>query len=133
MNRIQFSEDWDKLREPRFTTIRSYRPEKEEYYRELVGRDFVVWRKTGRSIRNGHKIGTATLLSVQVVRPCDLPAGDIHRDVLRGGKPDLRWMQRLLEMDRALLLEFENHTGILAWACGRGGSERTRARPDQTA
>lgn len=122
MNRIQFSEDWDKLREPRFTTIRTYRPEKEEYYRELVGRDFLVWRKTGRSIWNGHKIGTATLRSVQVVRPSDLPAGDLHRDVLRGGKPDPEWMERLLQMDRALLLEFENHTGNLAWACGRGGT-----------
>ena len=113
MNSIKFSEDWDKLGEPRFTTIRSYRREKEEYYRGLLGRDFVLWRATWRSTWNGHKIGTATLRVVRVVTPRDLPAGDLHRDVLRGGHPDPEWMGRLMAMDRALLLEFENHTGLM--------------------
>lgn len=112
MNRIKFSEDWDKLRDPRFTTIRSYRPDKEEYYRGLLGCDLLVWRATGRSIWNGHKVGIATLRSVRVVAPRDLPAGELHRDVLRGGKPDAKWLERLLAMDRALLLEFDNHIGI---------------------
>lgn len=112
--RIQFSEDWDKLRLPRFTTIRSYRREKEEYYRGLAGQTLVVWRKTGRAFWNGHKIGQATLRSVRVIKPGDLPAAELHADILRGGKPDTVWESRLLAMDRALLLEFENHTGILA-------------------
>ena len=114
MNRIQFSEDWDKLRSPRFTTIRSYRREKEEYYRSLVGKELLVWRKTGRSAWNGHKIGTATLLRVEVVEPRRLSAETLWTDTARNGTVDNAWLRRLMEMDRALLLEFENHTGLLA-------------------
>ncbi len=116
MTRIKFSEDWDKLREPRFTTIRSYRPDKERYYRGLVGSAFVLWRETGHSFWNEHKVGVATLRTVRIVRPADLPAAEFRADVLRGGTPDRTWEARLLAMDRALLLELENHTGILAEA-----------------
>ncbi len=114
MNRISFTEDWDKLQEPRFTTIRSYRPEKEAYYRELVGKTLILWRKTGRSVWNGHVIGQATLLSVEVVCPRSLPTWVIHEDVMRGGVMDTGWLNRLMLMDKGLLLTFENHTGILA-------------------
>ena len=114
MNRIKFSEDWDKLRKPGFTTIRTYRREKEDYYRGLVGCDFTIWRQTGRSFWNGHKVGVATLRAVRVVIPRKLPAVELRADILRGGEPDRTWEARLLAMDRALLLEFENHTGLLA-------------------
>ncbi len=114
MNRIQFSEDWDKLRDPRFTTIRSYRPAKEAYYRSQVGQTMVVWRKTGRSVWNGHKVGTATLLRVEVVVPRELPAELLWTDTARNGTVDNNWIRKLMEMDKALFLEFENHTGLLA-------------------
>ena len=117
MNRIKFAEDWDKLREPRFTTIRAYRPEKETYYRERVGQEFTILRVRNYTDRwGGRKIGSATLRSVSVVVPAKLPASHLQLDVMRGGKPDQVWLDRLLSMDRALLLEFENHTGILAGA-----------------
>jgi hypothetical protein len=49
--------------------------------------------------------------------PRDLtPAIDLARDVQLGGKPSGEWLQKLLAMDKALLLEFENHTGILRGA-----------------
>ena len=114
MNSIKFSEDWDKLADPRFTTIRSYRPGKEAYYRSHLGEDFEVIRVKDYWKGRGRKIGTATLRSVRVVKPSELPAGEIHRDTVRGGKIDQVWMDRLLQMDRALLLEFDNHTGLLA-------------------
>ena len=114
MNRIQFSEDWDKLRSPRFTTIRSYRREKEEYYRSLIGQTLLVWRATGRSRWNGRKVGTATLRSVSVVVPSELGYETLRADVLLRGVPSITWMDKIVGMDRALLLEFENHTGILA-------------------
>lgn len=128
MNRIQFTEDRDKLKAPRFTTIRSYRAEKEEYYRSLVGQTLLVWRKTGRSIWNGHKVGTATLLRVDVVEPRRLPAELLWTDVARDGTVDNAWLRRLMEMDRALLLEFENHTGLMAakWGPSTGGAEGGR-------
>ena len=94
MNRIQFTEDWDKLAQPRFTTIRSYERAKEEYYRSQVGKTMLVWRKTGRSIWNGHKIGTATLRSVCVVRPADLPYSNRKTATLRieiGVRSARRW------------------------------------------
>ena len=83
MNRIKFSEDWDKLAEPRFTTIRSYRASKETYYRSQIGKTLTLWRQTGRSVWNGHKIGQAVLLRVEAVRPRDLPVTLLIRDVTR--------------------------------------------------
>ena len=119
MKRISFTGDWDKLRDPRFTTIRSYRPEKEAYYRGLVGQTLIVWRKTGRSAWNGHKLGTATLLSVEVVCPRWLPAGMIQQDVMTGGKPDPEWLARLMAMEQGLLLGFESRSRYLGWFDGR--------------
>ena len=117
MNRIKFAEDWDKLREPQFTAIRSYRREKEAYYRAQVGQEFTILRVRNYTDRwGGRKIGSATLLSFCCVVPARLPARLLQLDVMRGGKPDQVWLDRLLAMDRALLLEFENHTGILGEA-----------------
>jgi hypothetical protein len=124
MARIKFSEDWDKLADPRFTTIRSYRLSKETYYRSQIGRTLTVWRQTGRSVWNGHKVGQATLLRVSKVKPRDLPVDLLIRDVTRKGKPDAEWLARLVDMPEGLLLEFENHTGLL----GLKGS-RTEGAP----
>jgi len=113
MNRIKFTADWDKLDGPRFTTIRSYRPEKHEYYQSKVGEVFTVLRVPHEWSYRGHKVGSATLMSVTVVRPAALPALQLQKDVLIRGKPDQAWLDRLLSMPRAILLEFENHTGLL--------------------
>ncbi len=113
MNRLKFAEDWDKLSKPRFTTIRSWRPEKEAYYRSAVGSEFSMIRVPTYWSFRGHKIGSATLKSVRVIVPKELPAETLIEDVRRAGKPVQVWMDRLLAMDKALLLEFENHTGIL--------------------
>ena len=114
MNRVKFTVEWDKLADPRFTTIRSYRPEKEEYYRSKVGEAFTLLKVPTEWSYRGHKIGSATLRSVRVVRPAELPAAELQRDVMRGGKPDQGWLDRLLAMPKAVLLEFENDTGLLA-------------------
>ena len=110
MNHIKFSENWDKLSKPRFTTIRSYNPEKERFYAALLGQEFTILRvQNYASWGGGRKIGSATLISVRVVVPARLPPADLQLDVMRDGKPDQKWLDRLLAMDRALLLEFENH------------------------
>lgn len=117
MNRIKFAEDWDKLVHPRFTTIRSYRQEKEQFYRGQIGQEFTILRVNNYWQFRGRKIGTATLRSVRVVRPAyDLLGAELDSDVMRGGLPDAGWRDRILEMPRALVLEFENHTGLLGMA-----------------
>lgn len=113
MNRIRFAADWDKLGDPRFTTIRSYRSEKETFYCSKVGQDFAVVRVRHAWQNVGRQIGTATLRSVRVIVPlADLKAGELERDVQVNGAPDDGWRMRILHMPKALLLEFENHTGI---------------------
>ena len=114
MNGIMFSVEWDKLKEPRFTTIRSYNPKKMSFYEHRVGEDFDLIKTNGRYADRGHKIGSATLRSARMFEPAKLPAEVLLRDVAYGGKPDQRWLDRLLAMPTAILLEFENHTGILA-------------------
>ena len=115
MNRVKFSVDWDKLRAPQFTTIRSYNLKKEKYYRSLIGQEFTVLRVPHEFAHpsKGRKVGSATLRSVSVILPRNLPAIELQTDVMLGGKPDQKWLDRLLAMDKALLLEFENHTGLL--------------------
>ncbi|MGA7861671.1 MAG: hypothetical protein WCB19_07420 [Thermoplasmata archaeon] len=113
MNRVKFSADWDKLDGPRFTTVRTYRPEKHAYYQSKVGEKFTILRVPHEWSYKGRKIGEATLRSVSVVVPGELPALEIQREVSLGGKPDQVRLSRLLAMPKALLLEFENHTGIL--------------------
>ena len=116
MNRIKFTLEWDKLKEPRFTTIRSYRPDKLDFYEHQVGEEFGVFKVPHEFAApwKGTKIGSATLRSARMVEPAKLPAEVLLRDVAYGGKPDQRWLDRLLAMPTAILLEFENHTGILA-------------------
>lgn len=114
MNRVKFSADWDKLDGPRFTTVRTYRPEKHAYYQSKVGEKFTILRVPHEWSYKGRKIGEATLLSVSVVKPGNLPAAKLQRDVTRGGKVDQASLDRLLKMPTAILLEFENHTGLLA-------------------
>lgn len=111
---IKFSEDWDKLRQPRFTTIRSHRAEKERFYRAHLGETFTILRVNNYWSHIGRKIGEATLLGVRVTPPRALPVDELVRDVTRGGKIDEEWMRRLLAMDVSLVLDFVNHTGLLA-------------------
>ena len=113
MNGIMFSVEWDKLKEPRFTTIRSYNPKKMSFYEHRVGEDFDLIKTNGRYADRGHKIGSATLRSCRLVEPGRLPHQELVKDVLNGGKANQEWMDKLLAMPTAILLEFENHTGLL--------------------
>ena len=119
MNRIKFSLFWDKLSQPSFTTIRTYRPDKEAYYRAHVGEEFTILKVNGPYSIRGRKIGTATLRSVEVVRPADLPTAEVLADVQYGGKPDLVWLNRVMAYPKALLLTFDNPTGLMGMKEGK--------------
>ena len=114
---VKFSVEWDKLKHPRFSTIRSWDARKEEWYRSLIGHTVTMlkvqegrpWAWSGR-----RKLGEATLLDVEVVVPRSLPSHIIETDILRNGKPDEAWRTKLLAMDKALMLTFERHSGLYA-------------------
>jgi hypothetical protein len=108
MNSIRFSERWDKLKDSRFTTLRSYRPNREAFYRSRVGKPFRVLFSRGYWSLDEEELGRATLRSVSVVVPHAMPVSQLVRDVECEGKPDQQWLGRLLAMNRALLLEFDS-------------------------
>jgi hypothetical protein len=122
MNRVKFSADWDKLKEPRFTTIRSYGRDKEVFYASHRGERFTLLRVPHEFAHHskGRKIGEATLLSVSRVVPRELPLQVLLDDVRQNGRPSGEWLQKLGKMDEALLLTFENHTGLLGLGAKRG-------------
>lgn len=111
--RIKFTADWDKLKLPRFTTIRTYKPEKEQFYRSHKGEVFTILRVPHEWSVRGHKVGEATLLTVERVNPSRLSLPLLLEDIKINGKPEPGWLARIGEMGDGLLLTFENHTGIL--------------------
>lgn len=107
MNKIKFTRYWDKLNDPEFTTIRSWNPGKETYYRSCLGSEFQIWKASDRyPFRPEHVIHHAWLHSVKVFAPGDLPDALIKKDICYHGVADPEWLNKILKMDKALLLEF---------------------------
>ena len=111
MNRIKFTRYWDKLNDPKFTTIRSWNPGKEIYYRSCMGSEFQVWKASDMyPFRPEHVICHAWLHEVTVVIPAELSENMILKDVRLDGVVQDRWLAKLLKMDKALLLEFAKYS-----------------------
>lgn len=109
--RVKFTADWDKLHQSRFTTIRSWRKETEQFYRLHVGETFNLIRTNREWSTTGPKIGEATLVSVERVVPAALPAELVADDVRIRGQVDTAWLLKLNRMTDALLLTFVNPRG----------------------
>lgn len=110
MNKIEFSSYWDKLNDDEFTTIRSWKSEKETHYRSCLGSVFQVWKALDRyPFRKERVITHAWLYGVSVVKPSDLPETVILKDVRLDGAVQERWRTKILKMDKALLLEFAKY------------------------
>ena len=108
MNGIRFSERWDKLKDTRWTTIRSYEEAKEEYYSRKLCQEFVILLAKGRYPAPAQEaLGKAVLMDLEVVVPRNLPRSVIDRDVTLNGVLSTYWWNRVLAMDKALLLTFE--------------------------
>ncbi|MDE1822532.1 MAG: hypothetical protein KGI98_16970 [Euryarchaeota archaeon] len=108
---IKFSAPWDKLNDRRFSTIRSWTASKERYYAGLIGKSFKVVQgeaagTNDRFLINRKDRGRAVLRHVIVCVPSEMDRTELMRDVLLDGKPSDLWMNRLLAMPKALLLEF---------------------------
>jgi len=107
LNRIKFSERWDKLSEVEFTTIRTWNKAKESYYRSLVGQEFKIAKAREKyPFRIEYNLRNAYLLSVVVVVPKDISPEILLKDVRLGGIVQEQWLQKLLSIDKALLLTF---------------------------
>lgn len=107
MNRIKFTYMWDKLNDPEFTTIRSWTQLKESYYRDLIGQKFQVW-KTYQSYpyKLDHKLFDAWLLSLHVDKPNDIDLSLISYDVRINGYVWDSWYDKILKMDKVIILTF---------------------------
>ena len=106
--RLKFSERWDKLDDPEFTTIRSWNPSKEAYYISQIGKEFTVGLSEYRGGTGWifHKVCYAYLYSVDVVLPKELPYSLIEKDTSLMGESRKDWLEKITKMQRALLLRF---------------------------
>ena len=106
---IKFTSEWDKLQGKSFTTIRSYAEEKEQWYTGLVGKRFRVRlvRKPYTWSYGDKTLFMAYLRSVRRVVPRELGRDLLEEDVRLGGKPDGKWLLKLIDMPSALLLTFD--------------------------
>ena len=107
MNKIRFTQIWDKLNDSVFTTIRSWNAAKEEYYKEQVSREFQVWKCDEKyPFAPRHVLFHAWLCEVFVSKPSELPDLALNHDVLLNGAPDQEWKAKLMKMDKAIILTF---------------------------
>ena len=97
---IKFSEYWDKFRDGvEFTTIRSYSPEKSSYYHGTVGMKYEI-------IVKGQSIGNAVLNSIEDTVGSKIDRILLSNDVKIGGKVNLVWFYRIVNLGNVLLLKF---------------------------
>ena len=107
MNKIRFTQLWDKLNDPVFTTIRSWNAAKEEYYKEQVSREFQVWKCDEKyPFASRYVIFHAWLRNVFVTKPSELPDFALNHDVSLNGTPDQAWKAKVIKMDKAIILTF---------------------------
>jgi len=77
--RIKFSDEWDKLKSNKFkvgnifTTFRRYKPEKYDYYKNHIGKEFNV-------LLGKKYLGTAILENCIKKRSIDIRINEIKRD-----------------------------------------------------
>lgn len=110
MNSIKFTHHWDKLRDPKFTTIRSWNDIKERYYKDAIGTEFQVWKAKDRyPFDKEHVMFHAWLQEVKVLKPEEIPITLLERDVQLDGAPDQHWLDKIRKMDKAILLTFSKY------------------------
>lgn len=110
INSIKFTHTWDKLKDPKFTTIRSWSSLKEEYYLNSVGQEFQVWKaKEKYPFNKEHVLFHAWLQEVKVLRPEEIPITLLEKDVQLDGVPEEHWLDKIRKMDRTILLTFSKN------------------------
>ena len=107
MNKIRFSHVWDKLRDPEFTTIRTWTKEKEAYYHSKVNSRFQVWKsKETYPFRLEYVICRAWLFGAFGMSPADISIATLEKDTTLNGQVQTDWVKRFQKQDRVLVLFF---------------------------
>ena len=107
MNKIKFTYEWDKLRDPEFTTIRSWNKEKEDYYRGCIGQEFSCWKvKNTFSYLPEYVICHAFLQDVQVLDPKRISMETLKKDTMLDGNVNSDWLYRIMKNKTVILLAF---------------------------
>ena len=107
MNRIKFSLLWDKLKDPVFTTIRSWNPGKEDYYRSSIMQEFSVQKvHNPYSYTSVHVFCHAFLVEVKTLRPSEIDRSVLEKDVMLNGTPSPYWLAHIMKYEKVLLLTF---------------------------
>ena len=97
---IKFSEKWDKLSHiDGFTTIRSYTPEKWDYYHGNIGSVFEVQV-------NGKRFYDAILKNAEIRNPGAMDIKLLEEDTKINGNVNYDWFYRIHSMDKVIFLEF---------------------------
>ncbi len=110
MQTMKFSHLWDKLKDPEFTTIRSWTQEKEDYYESWLASEFQVWKCSDRyPFRREHVLFHAFLADMQVLEPIKIPSDLILKDVQLNGIPDQKWIDKIMKMDKCIVLTFARY------------------------
>jgi hypothetical protein len=98
----------------KFTTIRSWNQQKEEYYRSHIGEKFTaLYYEKPFQYKNGRLICHVWLYDIQVLAPAQLPLILLRKDITLGGAVQQDWFDKIIKMPRALLLTFGKSPMVL--------------------
>ena len=104
---IRYSERWDKLGNPRHTTIRSqyhYRPK----LPPLDKADFYTVSKLYTEVVMGRPLQDVRLTCVELyLAAIDLPEELLKADVMLGGVPDMGWYKKIRQSGSVMVLHLE--------------------------
>lgn len=107
MNKIKFTLAWDKLKDPVFTTIRSWNSDKEDYYLSSIMQEFSVQKvHNPYSYTSVHVLCHAFLVEVKTLRPSEIDRSVLEKDVMINGIPNVDWLTRIMKYEKVLLLTF---------------------------
>ncbi len=101
MNKIEFSEHFDKLNRMEWTTIRKGNPENLEKYQEHIHEAFEVFIK-------GESCGLAVLKDVSILSGKDIPFRVLIDDISIKSRAPMEWYRKIRAMPECLLLTFNS-------------------------
>ena len=111
MNKIKFTLAWDKLKDPVFTTIRSWNPDKEDYYRGSINQEFSVQKvHDPYSYTCERVLCHAFLIEIKTLKPSEIDRSVLEKDVMLNGTPNPYWLTHIMKYEKVLLLTFSKGT-----------------------